>query len=280
MLENFGILACTVFIHYKYYWMEKLINKHLKTKAFGRVIRFYREVESTNDVAFDLAKEGATEGTVVIADTQTKGRGRLQRTWISPPGFNLYMSIIFRPPLSSKEASMLTLMSSIALFEAVNSHGIKCQIKWPNDLLINRKKVAGVLTEMEADGERVQFVLVGLGINLNMTRGVMDDLMGEVSEIATSVREALGHEVNRPEFTANVINLLEKWYDEFKSKGKSTILDEWKKRWGDRNKRVRVRIDGRVTEGIAYDLDQNGFLLVRKDNGEIEKIIAGDVTVL
>lgn len=260
--------------------MERLINKHLKTKTFGRVLRFYREVESTNDVAFDLAKEGATEGTVVIADTQTKGRGRLQRTWISPSGFNLYMSIIFRPSISPKEASILTLVSSIALFETVNSYGIKCKIKWPNDLLINRRKVAGVLTEMEPDGERVQFVLVGLGINVNMTRGVMNELMGEVSEIATSVREALGHEVERHEFTANVINLLEKWYDEFKSKGKSTILDEWKKRWGDRNKRVRVRFDRSVIEGIAYDLDPNGFLLVRKDNGEIEKIIAGDVAVL
>ncbi len=260
--------------------MERLINKHLRTKTFGRVIRFYREVESTNDVAFDLAKEGATEGTVIIADTQTKGRGRLQRKWISPPGFNLYMSIIFRPSISSKDASILTLVSSVALFEAVNSYGIKCQIKWPNDLLINRRKVAGVLTEMELDGERVEFVLVGLGINLNMTRVVMNNLMGEVSEIATSVREELGHEVDRSEFAANLINLLEKWYEELNSKGKATIIDEWKKRWGDLNKRVRVRIDRNLIEGIACDLDQNGFLLIRRDNGKVERIIAGDVTVI
>jgi BirA family biotin operon repressor/biotin-[acetyl-CoA-carboxylase] ligase len=260
--------------------MERLINKHLRTKTFGRVIRFYREVESTNDVAFDLAKEGATEGTVIIADTQTKGRGRLQRKWISPPGFNLYMSIIFRPSISSKDASILTLVSSVALFEAVNSYGIKCQIKWPNDLLINRRKVAGVLTEMELDGERVEFVLVGLGINLNMTRVVMNNLMGEVSEIATSVREELGHEVDRSEFAANLINLLEKWYEELNSKGKATIIDEWKKRWGDLNKRVRVRIDRNLIEGIACDLDQNGFLVIRRDNGKVERIIAGDVTVI
>jgi BirA family biotin operon repressor/biotin-[acetyl-CoA-carboxylase] ligase len=133
---------------------------------------------------------------------------------------------------------------------------------------------------MEPDGERVEFVLVGLGINLNMTREVMNNLMGEVSEIATSVREELGREVDRSEFAANLINLLEKWYDEFNSKGKSNIIGEWKKRWGDLNKRVRVRIDGNVIEGIAYDLDQNGFLLIKKDNGEIERIIAGDVTVL
>jgi BirA family biotin operon repressor/biotin-[acetyl-CoA-carboxylase] ligase len=260
--------------------MERLINKHLRTKTFGRVIRFYREVESTNDVAFDLAKEGATEGTVIIADTQTKGRGRLQRKWISPPGFNLYMSIIFRPSISSKDASILTLVSSVALFEAVNSYGIKCQIKWPNDLLINRRKVAGVLTEMELGGEGVEFVLVGLGINLNMTRVVMNNLMGEVSEIATSVREELGHEVDRSEFAANLINLLEKWYEELNSKGKATIIDEWKKRWGDLNKRVRVRIDRNLIEGIACDLDQNGFLVIRRDNGKVERIIAGDVTVI
>lgn len=260
--------------------MQRLINKHLRTKTFGRVIRFYREVESTNDVAFDLAKEGATEGTVIIADTQTKGRGRLQRKWISPPGFNLYMSIIFRPSISSKDASIMTLVSSVALFEAVNSYGIECQIKWPNDLLINRRKVAGVLTEMELGGGRVEFVLVGLGINLNMTRAVMNNLMGEVSEIATSVREELGHEVDRSDFAANLINLLEKWYEELNSKGKSTIIDEWKKRWGDLNKRVRVRIDRNLIEGIAYDLDQNGFLLIRRDNGKVERIIAGDVTVI
>jgi BirA family transcriptional regulator, biotin operon repressor / biotin---[acetyl-CoA-carboxylase] ligase len=262
--------------------MERLINNRLKTKTFGRVIRFYREVESTNDVAFDLAKEGACEGTVVIADRQIKGRGRLQRKWISPPRFNLYVSIILRPSISSKEATILTLVSSVALFETVKSYGIKSQIKWPNDLLINRRKVAGVLTEMEPDGERVGFVLVGLGINLNMTRGVMNNLMGEVSDIATSIREELGYEVDRSEFAANLINLLEKWYDEFNGKGKSAIIDEWKKRWGDLNKRVRVRTDGNVNviEGIAYDLDQNGFLLVKKDNGEIDRIIAGDVTVL
>lgn len=260
--------------------MDRLINKHLRTKTFGRVIRFYREVESTNDVAFDLAKKGASEGTVIIADTQTKGRGRLQRKWISPPGFNLYMSIIFRPSISSKDASILTLVSSITLFETVKSYGIKCRIKWPNDLLINRRKVAGVLTEMELGGDRVEFVLVGLGINLNMTRRVMNDLMGEVSEVATSVREELGHEVDRSEFAASVINLLEKWYQEFNTSGKSTIIDEWKKRWGDLNQRVRVKVGHDWIEGIAYELDQNGFLLVRRDNGMTERIIAGDLTVI
>ncbi len=260
--------------------MEGLINMHLKTKTFGRVIRFYREVESTNDVAFDLAKKDATEGTVVVADAQTKGRGRLQRKWISPPGFNLYMSIIFRPSIPSKDASIMTLVSAIALFEAVNSYGIKCRIKWPNDLLIGRRKVAGVLTEMEPDGDRVQFVLVGLGINLNMTRTMMNDFMGEVSEIATSVMEVLAQEVDRAKFAANVINLLEMWYDVLNIKGKSAIISEWKKRWGDLNKRVRVRIDRHLIEGIAYDLDDDGFLLVRKDSGEVERIIVGDLTVI
>ncbi len=274
------MLASDVIIHYKYYRMAGLINRHLKTKTFGRVIRFYREVESTNDVAFDLAKKDAKEGTVVIADAQTKGRGRLQRKWISPPGVNLYMSVIFRPSISSKDATILTLVSAIALYEAVNSYGIKCQIKWPNDLLVNRRKVAGVLTEMEPDGDRVQFVLVGLGINLNMTRSMMNDLMGEVSEIATSVMEESGHEVDRSEFAANVINLLETWYEVFNSKGKPAVISEWKKRWGDLDKRVRVRINRNLIEGVAYDLDDDGFLLLRKDNGEVERIIVGDLSVI
>lgn len=260
--------------------MERLINKHLTTESFGRIIRFYAEVESTNDVAFELANQGSPEGTVVIADTQTKGRGRLQRKWISPPGFNLYMSMIFRPSIASRDATILTLVTSVALSETVNSYGIKSQVKWPNDLLINRRKAAGVLTELEADGQLVRFVVVGTGINLNMTRDVMKTTMGEVSEIATSIREEVGHEIDRIEFAAKLINCLEKWYMDFNEKGKTAIMSEWKKRWRELNKRVRVRIGDQLIEGIAVDLDEYGFLLLKKDQGGIERIVAGDVTLL
>lgn len=261
--------------------MGESIKKLLKTETLGRVIYFFEEIGSTNEVAFELARNGATEGTVVIADSQTKGKGRLQRRWISPPGVNLYMSVVFRPPIVAKNAPFLTLVASIALAETIKDKGINTLIKWPNDVLINGKKVAGVLTAMQPRGDEVDFVIVGVGANLNMTRETMEKEMGEVAEIATSLREELGSEIGRARFTADLINELEVWYQKFLKNGKSQIVKEWMRRWGAINRRVRVRFDETaVVEGIASGIDENGYLLVKKDDGTTEKIISGDVVFL
>ncbi len=258
----------------------ELIRKILNTQTLGRMLYSFEEVGSTNEIAFELARNGAPEGTVVIADSQTKGKGRLSRKWISPPGVNLYMSAIFRPAIVAKEAPFITLVASIAVAEAVKNAGADAIIKWPNDVLVNGKKVAGVLTQMQTVGDRVDFVVVGVGVNINMTGEMMEQEMGDVARIATSLREALGREVDRVRFSADLINELEIWYTRFLSEGKSSIIREWTERWGAVNRRVQVRYNDSQVEGIALGLDGNGYLLVKKDDGATERIIAGDVLLL
>lgn len=256
------------------------IKKLLKTEMLGKVLYLFEEIGSTNEVAFELARNGATEGTTVIADSQTQGKGRLQRRWISPPGVNLYISVIFRPSIAAKNAPFLTLVASIALAETIKNEGANTLIKWPNDVLINGKKAAGVLTAMQPRGDEVDFIVVGIGVNLNMTRETMKKEMGEVAEIATSLREELGHEIERAKFTADLINELEMWYQRFLQNGKSPIIKEWMRRWGAINRRVRVKFNETVVEGTASGIDENGYLLIKKDDGTTERIISGDVILL
>ncbi|HEX3036075.1 MAG TPA: biotin--[acetyl-CoA-carboxylase] ligase [Thermodesulfobacteriota bacterium] len=256
------------------------IKKLLKTETIEGVIYSFEEVGSTNEVAFELARNGASEGTIVITDSQTKGKGRLSRKWISPPGMNLYISAVFRPPLVSKDAPFLTLVASIAVAEAVKNRGADAIIKWPNDVLVNGKKVAGVLTQMQHKGDRVDFVIVGVGININMTREMLEQEMGEVAQIATSLREVLGHEVDRVSFSADLINELDMWYTKFLKDGKPSIIKEWTERWGAINRRVQVKYNGKQVEGIAIGIDGNGYLLVKKDDGTTERIIAGDILLV
>lgn len=256
------------------------IKRLLKTETLGKVLYLFEEIGSTNEVAFELARNGAPEGTVVIADSQTQGRGRLQRRWISPPGVNLYISVIFRPSIAAKNAPFLTLVASIALAETIKNEGANTLIKWPNDILINWKKVAGVLTAMQPRGDEVDFVVVGVGVNLNMTRETMKKEMGEVAEIATSLREELGHEIERARFTADLINEIEIWYQRFLKNGKSPIIKEWMRRWGAINRRVQVKFNETVVEGTASGIDENGYLLIKKDDGTTERIISGDVILL
>ena len=158
--------------------------------------------------------------------------------------------------------------------------GADAIIKWPNDVLVNGKKVAGVLTQMQTKGDRVDFVMLGVGVNINMTREMMEQDMGDVAQIATSLRELLGQEVDRVRFSADLINELEIWYTKFLREGKSAIIREWTERWGAVNRRVQVRYNEIQIEGIALGLDRNGYLLVKKDDDTIEKIIAGDILLL
>jgi len=260
--------------------MINSLKKLLKTEILGKSIHFYDEVGSTNDIAFELARQGSPEGTVVIADCQTEGRGRLQRKWISPRGINLYISVIFRPLVKSSDGQLFTLIASIALSETINALGLESKIKWPNDLLIKGKKVAGILTEMQSMEDMVDFLVVGIGLNLNMSREMMQMEMAVIAEAATSVKELLCRDVDTTEITANLIFNLEKWYQEFNNKGNNYIINEWKKRWGDFGRRVHVDFDDSVVEGVAFDINDKGFLLIKKDDGTIERVISGDVKLV
>jgi BirA family biotin operon repressor/biotin-[acetyl-CoA-carboxylase] ligase len=257
------------------------IKRLLKTETLGKIIYVFEEVGSTNEIALELGRNGSPEGTMVIANSQTKGKGRLQRSWISPGESNLYMSVIFRPRIAAKEASIFTLVCSIAVAEAIILEGpANTLIKWPNDVLINEKKVSGILTETELKEDRVDFVVVGIGVNLNMTREMMKQQMREVAEIATSLREATGREIERAQFIANLTYKLEIWYQKFLREGKSTIIKEWMERWGAINRRVRVRFDEMTIEGVASGIDENGYLILQREDGTTEKIVSGEVILL
>ncbi len=257
------------------------IKELLRTGILGKVIYSFEEVGSTNDIAFEFGRGGAAEGTIVIADSQSKGRGRLERRWISPPAMNLYMSVVLRPPITATDAPVLTLAAAISVAEAVRNEGAEnATIKWPNDVVINGKKIAGVLTEMEPKGDGIDFIVLGIGVNLNMTREMMEQEMGEVSDIATSLREVLGHEIKRIRFTASLITRLDFWYQKFLYEGKSPIIKRWREMWGGINRKVRVSLDKRVVEGIALDIDENGYLILKRYDGIIEKIISGDVALI
>ncbi|HML95128.1 MAG TPA: biotin--[acetyl-CoA-carboxylase] ligase [Thermodesulfobacteriota bacterium] len=258
------------------------LNGLLKTELMGKVIHYHEETGSTNSVLYRLAENGASEGTVVVADMQTEGKGRLGRTWISPPGVNLYLSVLLRPSIAAYDAPLLTFTASIAIAETMKRTGIpEPTIKWPNDVVIDGRKAAGVLTEMKLKGERAEFVIVGIGVNINMTAEAMRRDMGEVSKTATSLREALGREIDRAKFTADLLLELEAWYRTFTGRGKSALLAEWTERWGARGQRVWVSLEDKTAfQGIAEGIDNDGHMLVRREDGELVTVVAGDVSTL
>lgn len=262
--------------------MIRKLNGLLKTETLGKVIHYFDETGSTNAVLSRLAANGASEGTTVIADKQTSGKGRLGRKWISPPGMNLYISVLFRPSIPAWESPLLTFLASIALVETIKKTGVSnTSIKWPNDVLIDGKKAAGVLTEMEPRGDRVDYIVVGVGVNINMTKAEINREMGETARFATSLKESLGTDVDRAKFTGDFLLELESWHQIFNRRGKTSLIKEWTERWGGYNKRVRVSSeDGSVIEGVATGIDGEGHLLLKKDDGSPVRIITGDVSVI
>lgn len=262
--------------------MIRKLNALLKTKSMGKVLHYFDEVDSTNNVLFALAEKGASEGTTVIADAQSGGKGRLGRKWVSPAGHNLYISVLFRPHGAASESALLTLVASIAVYECLKKTGVQNpSIKWPNDITIERRKVSGVLTEMKPMGERAEFVVLGIGVNVNMSRTLMNKEMGDFARQITSVSENLGREVDRAKFTSDLLYELEHWHDIMDQRGKSEILKEWTKRWEGQDQTVRVSIEGREAfEGTAVGIDSDGCLEIKRDNDEIVKVISGDVTII
>ena len=250
------------------------IQYHLKTKQLGKNIVYFETIPTTMDHAFQLGVQGAEEGTVVCAETQTKGRGRLGRSWNSPKGKGIYMSVILRPAFSPSEVAQFTLLAAVAVREAIAKvSGVQAQIKWPNDLLVNQKKLAGILTEMSAEADRVRFIVIGIGVNVNT-------LLSHLPEEATSLKELTGKSISRLDLVREILISLEKWYEHLKAKGFSEIMAEWKKFSCTLGNRIRIMdMDGQV-EGEAVDLDEYGGLVIRRDNGVMVKRMSGDVVVV
>lgn len=251
------------------------ISSALKTEFIGRKLFFYDEIDSTNVAAFEFGRSGEEEGAAVVADSQVSGKGRVGRQWRSPPGVNLYTSVVLRPTIMPKDAHMLTFLSAVAVAGTVDGF-IKTRpvVKWPNDILVNGKKVAGILMEMDAESDRVNFIIAGVGVNINSTPSLWT---GELEGKATSVMEVAGAEVSRVEFISALYSNLEKWYKAALEEGFTRVLDSWKGYFASEGKPVRVSSFGRTIEGLCMGIDRDGALLVKGHAGKIERVISGDV---
>jgi len=255
------------------------IKWRLKTKVFGRSVISYRKVDSTNIIAYELAEKGMKEGTVILADEQVKGKGRHGRHWSSPSKGGIYMSCILRPSIAPNEISRITLLAAIAVAQAIRDFSsLEVTIKWPNDIMMNQKKLCGILTEMKAEQDSVDFVVLGIGINVDVPKD-------ELPKGATSIREELascGEKINlsRVELTKKVLERLEEYYNLMKIEGFEPIIDIWKDLSVMIGSRVKVSIHGKTFEGLAHDINPDGALIVRTESGVLEKISSGDVVMV
>lgn len=245
--------------------------------SIGREIFFYEKVGSTNTVASNLAEEVA-EGTVIIADTQEKGRGRLGRVWVSPPGENIYMSIILQPQIETKDATLITIMAAVASANALRkTTGLNISIKWPNDLICHERKIGGILTELKTDQKGILFSVIGIGINVNTD---IDAFPEDVREIATSVKNETGKLFLREEIVAEILNEIHNWYMILKAMKREVLLAEWQRLTSTLGKEVTVVIGQETYKGFAEAIDDEGMLILRLPSEEMKRIHSGDVTVL
>lgn len=256
--------------------MDRLTS--LVPGVFGRNIICLETVDSTNTLASDLGSGGAIHGTVVIADSQVKGRGRLGRSWISPPRRSIALSILLRPPLKPGDATLLTVLSAVACCRALRSSTtLQVSIKWPNDLVIDDRKIGGILTEVKTEGRKILFAVIGIGINVNSDSG---DFPPDLRNIVTSLKAETGRECPRTLITAAILNEIEYWYDILISGGRNSLLREWRTLCSSLGREVIVTIDREIFAGIAEGIDDRGMLLLRISEGTIKTIHSGDVTML
>jgi len=229
---------------------------------------------STNDEAAELARDGAAHGTIITAEEQTAGRGRGDHSWHSPPGQNLYLSVVLRPPLEPRHVPPITLAAGVGVCEAVNSHGVAASLKWPNDVLVGRRKMAGILTEMSTHGQMLEHVVLGIGVNVDI-----EAFPPQLGAIATSLRIETGASISASDFLVTLLPTLETWLDRFFAGGIGAIAEPWTQRV-ELGARVRVITGTEVVEGLQLGLDDEGGLRVRTDDGSIRRVVAGDVELL
>ena len=256
------------------------IKWKLNTKILGKEVISYNKVDSTNDIAYELAEKGMKEGCVILAEEQAKGKGRHGRNWASPPRGGVYLSCILRPVMAPNEIPRITLLAAVAVARAVREvTGLAAMIKWPNDIMVNGRKVCGILTEMKAEQDKVDFLVLGIGINVNTPDR-------SLPKGASSLKAELRREGRRPgdlarlEIAKAILEYLERDYAVLKREGFKAIIEEWKRLSSMLGVRVKVVLQNRTFEGLTHDIDENGSLIVRLDSGVFERVSSGDVTLI
>ena len=251
------------------------IEPYLNTEFIGRNIIHFHSIDSTNKEAKSLASS-LEEGSVLISEEQTRGRGRLGREWISPKGKGIWMSIVLKPELEPERLSRITLIGAASIFKALENIGIVSEIKWPNDILISKKKIAGILTEMSGELNMIHHLVMGIGINVNLD---IDDIPEGLRHKASSLKIEENREINRQKLTGNILNEFEKYYIEFKKYGSiDSVIEILKSNSALIGKEVRIISGKKERIGLARDINYKGELLVEFEEG-IESIDSGEVSI-
>jgi BirA family biotin operon repressor/biotin-[acetyl-CoA-carboxylase] ligase len=256
---------------------DDLLSSLGRTAVIGRDIRVFEETTSTNDIMEKLARDNVKEGVVVFAESQTKGRGRLGRKWMSPARKGLWFSVLLRPAMRPAAVTQLTIAAATALHRAIRAQtGLTPEIKWPNDILVRGKKVAGILTELSAELDKVKYVILGVGISVNLNPG---EFPPELRKSATSLKIETGQRQNRAALAVKILQELDRDYGLVCSGRFETVADEWEKHCLTLGRRVAIHVGDRKIQGCAESLDTDGALLLRTQHGRLERIIGGDVTL-
>ena len=252
------------------------IEKSLNTDFIGRNIYYYDSIDSTNKRAKDIALEEG-EGTVIIAEQQVDGKGRLGRSWISPKGKGIWMSIILKPEVDPIKVAKITLIGAAAVYKGLNNMNIDSTIKWPNDILIDGKKICGILTEMSCELNMINYVVMGIGINVNLDESNIPE---DLRDKATSIKISQKKFINRKELLANILNEFEELYIPFKDNGNiSESIDICRENCALIGKEVKIIKGEEIKIGRALDINKEGQLVVEFNNGLVENILSGEVSV-
>ena len=247
------------------------IKAGLQTKVIGKEIKYFKETESTNIIAREIA-DSVEEGTLVIAESQTAGRGRLGRKWISPEG-GIWLSIILKPKMQPQYASRITLLAGVCVAKTIRGFGLPAKIKWPNDVLINGKKVCGILTEIGAEVDLIDYLIVGIGIDANVDT---ESFPEEIRDSSTSLKKETGKEINRVDFVRKLLEEFELLYLKFQKEGFTKILEEWRNMSATIGEWVKISTQTHTIYGEAIGVDNEGALILETSDGQLEKILAGN----
>jgi BirA family biotin operon repressor/biotin-[acetyl-CoA-carboxylase] ligase len=256
---------------------DDLLARLGKTKVVGRDIRVFEQTTSTNDVIEKLARDGVKEGVVVFAESQTKGRGRLGRKWLSPGRSGLWFSVLLRPDLRPQETTQLMVAAVTALWRAIHDEtGLRPEIKWPNDLLLRGRKIAGILTELAAELDRVKYAILGVGVDVNLNAG---DFPSELRKLATSLKIDSGKPVSRADLAVEILRELDRDYVRVCAGDFASVANEWEEHCTTLGRQVAIQTGDRRIRGRAESLGEDGSLLLRTEHGHLERIIGGDVSL-
>ena len=253
------------------------IGQHLHTRFVGRHICYQDTVTSTNEVLKKLAYTGAEDGTLCVAEEQTGGKGRLSRGWFSPYGKGLWFSVLLKPSFLPQEAPKMTLLAAVAVVRAIRECcGVEAMIKWPNDVLLDGRKMVGILTEMSAEFGHINYLVVGIGINVCVPREMVPE---NLRDSAVSIADVAGHPIDRAALLGRVLDCMEEYYGTALREGFAPIFDKWREYSTTVGRMVKVISPDKTYIGTAVDIDPEGALLVRREDGSIERVLAGDVSI-